>query len=305
MTGAVRSYRPGAWFGVFGEHATVLLPPTEKARVPAVWALVDDGDGFDEVLDVLIADGLRDLPGFVLVSETAGETRVVIRGAARATLATAAEEVTVEGTGATTWVERALRGVTGLRIEVGEAHPESGWLDLGDGLVRVSEVVEPVVADELPAAEPEADEASLVEPPPVEPAYDEEPATPEPTAPTEAVGVEPLVVSLLLPTGETVEVDRPVLVGRAPDASRLGEEDDPRLVTVPSPDREISATHLEVRPGEDPGSAVVTDLGSTNGSVLVQPGMPPEELQPGVAVPLLPGAVLDLGDGVAVEVVVS
>ena len=219
----MRSYRPGEWFGVFGEHATVLLPPTEKARVPAVWALVDDGDGFDEVLDVLIADGLRDLPGFVLVSETAGETRVVIRGAARATLATAEEEVTVEGTGATTWVERALRGVTGLRIEVGEPHPEAAWLDLGDGLVRVSEVVEPVVADEPSPVEPEVDDAPpLVEPPLEEPAYDEEPAGPEPTAPTEAVAVEPLVVSLLLPTGETVEVDRPVLVGRAPDACPAG-----------------------------------------------------------------------------------
>ena len=49
----------------------------------------------------------------------------------------------------------------------------------------------------------------------------------------------------------------------------------------------------------------MTDLGSTNGSVLAQPGMPPEELQPGVAVRLLPGAVLDLGDGVTLEVVVS
>ena len=46
----------------------MLLPPAEKARVPAVWALVDDGAGFDEVLDALIADGLRDLTGFALAS---------------------------------------------------------------------------------------------------------------------------------------------------------------------------------------------------------------------------------------------
>ena len=51
--------------------------------------------------------------------------------------------------------------------------------------------------------------------------------------------------------------------------------DQPRLVTVPSPHQEISSTHLEVRPGSgaDHGSAVVTDLGSTNGTVLAQPGL--------------------------------
>ena len=66
--GTVRSYRSGGWFGIFGEHATVLLPPSEKARVAALWELVDGGSDFDELLDALIASGLRGLPGFVLVS---------------------------------------------------------------------------------------------------------------------------------------------------------------------------------------------------------------------------------------------
>ena len=76
-------------------------------------------------------------------------------------------------------------------------------------------------------------------------------------------------------------------------------------MTVPSPQQEISSTHLEMRPGSgaDHGSAVVTDLGSTNGTVLVQPGLAPEDLQPGVAVQLLPGAIIDLGDGVTIQVI--
>ena len=41
------SYRPGTWFGIVGERATVLLPPSEKARAGTLWALVDDGAGFD------------------------------------------------------------------------------------------------------------------------------------------------------------------------------------------------------------------------------------------------------------------
>ena len=85
---------------------------------------------------------------------------------------------------------------------------------------------------------------------------------------------------------------------------RFSSTEQPRLVTVPSPQQEISSTHVEVRPGTgaDHGSAVVTDLGSTNGTVLVQPGLPPESLTPGIPVQLLPGAVIDLGDGLSITV---
>jgi len=112
------------------------------------------------------------------------------------------------------------------------------------------------------------------------------------------------VATLVISGGESVEVDRVVLIGRAPEARRFTADEQPRLVTVPSPLHEISSTHIEVRPGSgvDHGSAVVTDLGSTNGTVLVQPGLDPEELQRGVAVQLIPGAIISLGDGVTIQV---
>ncbi|WP_309647771.1 FHA domain-containing protein [Nocardioides sp.] len=112
------------------------------------------------------------------------------------------------------------------------------------------------------------------------------------------------VATLVISNGESVEVDRVVLVGRAPEARRFTATEQPRLVTVPSPLHEISSTHVEVRPGSgaDHGSAVVTDMGSTNGTVLVQPGLEPEELQPGIAVQLIPGAIINLGDGVTIQV---
>ena len=299
----LRSYRPGSWFGIVGARAMALLPPTEKGRVAAVWALVDEGAGFDEVLDALISDGLRDLAGFVLVGSGDGVARVVIRGAATAVLVTPEGEVRVEGAAASTWVEREVRHVTGLRVEVddevGEADGE--LLTLRDGLVRVSTLVEPA---EVPGpAEPE-----LVAPPAApapepagpadEPAYDAEP----PDTEDDAEGGP--VARLVLSHGDTVDVDRPVLLGRDPVAGAVGDGE-PRLVALPSPSREISGTHLEVRPGTGPdaGTTVATDLGSTNGTVVVQPGMPPEELAAGVATPLLPGTVIDLGDGVSIEVV--
>lgn len=112
------------------------------------------------------------------------------------------------------------------------------------------------------------------------------------------------VASLVFSTGDVVSVDRTVLVGRAPEARRFASHDQPHVVTVPSPHQEISSTHLEIRPGAgaDHGSAVATDLGSTNGTVLAQPGLDAEELKPGIAVSLIPGAVLDLGDGVTIQV---
>jgi pSer/pThr/pTyr-binding forkhead associated (FHA) protein len=141
-----------------------------------------------------------------------------------------------------------------------------------------------------------------------EPEPEPEPERPEDVA-TQLVPEQPPpahgpVARLLVSHGETVDVDRPVVLGRAPEPG-ASDSPDPRLVSLPSPSREISSTHLEIRPGAgtDLGYAVVTDLGSTNGTVVVQPGMPPEELLAGVGVRLLPGAVIDLGDGISLEVV--
>ncbi|WP_299050425.1 FHA domain-containing protein [uncultured Nocardioides sp.] len=611
-----RSYLPGAWFGVFGEHATVLLPPSEKRRVAALWELLDDGADFDEVLDALIATGLRDLPGFVLLSDTDGEggvtARVVVRGDARVSFETTDGPVEVLAAGAGTWVERTVPGVTSTVLEVASPGDDEVVPDPADatpmtltsGLVRVSRVQAPpapavagALVDEGPdtdpmvlpaddraddhaddhaddvaggglagghgdipatgsgasdpaglspavvagsalgaaglagaagvmasrsdheAQEPPAGDAAVEhdaftehhEPAPApepepEPAHEPlaeadpateafpapvdhlDPATPvehhdEPQAepartddevgePTEMMSFDELagaseqhaeqhadqdvapdqhpdqgpaddapghggwepaeaprqdgpppapdfgngsgpagaqwspppapanpfapgggdqpgdqggyggvgheeqpapydapqdapqdggwgrpdpapgwgepaqaghadvdhdgdtrageydpevyarsqpgipgqppapsvtsrpVARLMMSHGESIDVDRAILVGRAPEARRFTATEQPRLVTVPSPNQEISSTHLEVRPGSgaDHGSAVVTDMGSTNGTVLIQPGLAPEDLQPGVAVQLIPGAVIDLGDGLTIQV---
>ena len=296
-----RSYRSGAWFGVFGEHATVLLPPSEKARVARLWELVDEGAGFDEVLDALVAGGLRELPGFVLVSESESDTKVVVRGAARASFTADGETVDLEGSSATTWVERTLTSVSSMSVQV-DGEGEGEELTLATGLVRVSRVDVPPRTTN--AAGQRGDAAPL---PDLGPATEAmaAPAPPDIPEQPQAPSVVPRPVArLVLSTGETVEVDRAVVLGRAPEAQRAPSADQPRLVTVPSPQQEISSTHLEIRPGSgaDHGSAVATDLGSTNGTVVVQPGLPPEDLQPGMAVQLIPGAVIDLGDGVTIQV---
>ena len=108
----------------------------------------------------------------------------------------------------------------------------------------------------------------------------------------------PVLAVLRASNGSSAEVDRPVLIGRAPSGDRSRSRT-PRLMTVPSPNHDISRTHLEVVPDE--WQIVVTDLNSTNGTILVPPGGGDgQQLAPGEPVPVPVGAVMELGDGVSV-----
>jgi uncharacterized RDD family membrane protein YckC len=93
-------------------------------------------------------------------------------------------------------------------------------------------------------------------------------------------------------SGERVDVDTLLLVGRSPDP-RLGEQG-ARLVTLPSADLSVSKTHVEVVVAAD-GALVVTDRGSTNGSTLVRRGTS-RHLTPGRPTTLLEGDLVLIGD---------
>lgn len=395
------SYRPGAWFGVFGSATTLLLPGSEKARVAGLWSRIDDGAGFDEVLDALLETGLGALPGFVLVSGGEGPTKLLARGAVLVTGTAEGEDVRIDGRDALTWVERTLDAVESLSFVVGQDEHDDEQeatedLPIVGGLVRVSRVDQPAasspasppapvttdpvaaetealaLAEESSPLDDESDTADVSDAGPLDEPVDPPesswapPPTPPPSAPPAGPPVlpppppswqeDPLsaplpadgsgepegsdhdglttiggaegrrdefardlpgipgqppapsrvapVAKLMISNGESIDVDRVILVGRAPEARRFTSTDQPRLVKVPSPLHEISSTHLEIRPGSgaDHGSAVVTDMGSTNGTVLEQPGLGLESLKPGIAVQLIPGATINLGDGVSIQV---
>ena len=139
------TYRPGDWFGIIGDHLLVLLPPGMKRRVAGVWEIVDEGAGFDQVLDLVIASGLRDLPGLVLIGVAGDSTRVLVRGSASATFDTVHGPVAVDGTAAWTWTERTLAGVTSMSVllehAVDSVHIDT--LTVDRGLVRVSALSHP------------------------------------------------------------------------------------------------------------------------------------------------------------------
>lgn len=97
-------------------------------------------------------------------------------------------------------------------------------------------------------------------------------------------------------TAEVVALDQPVLMGRAPVPAQLDRGPLPRLVTIPSPNDDVSRTHLEVRP--DGWRVLVTDLGSANGTTVVLPGERPQRLQPGEPVAIAPGSVVRVAEDV-------
>ena len=101
----------------------------------------------------------------------------------------------------------------------------------------------------------------------------------------------------VLSTGVQITLDKNIIVGRTPKASRVTGEM-PHLVTVPSPSQDISRSHVEIRVE---GTAVVAvDLNTTNGTVVRRGGAEPARLHPGEPFVLLNGDIIDLGDGVTV-----
>ena len=133
-----------------------------------------------------------------------------------------------------------------------------------------------------------------------------EAATSAPDAPTEAIPVfenAPVAASgarIRLSTGQVVDLDRTVIIGRKPRSTRTSGSTMPHLIAVDSPESDISRNHLEVRPEGD--SVVVIDLHTTNGSTLLRPGADPVRLHPGEQTLVLHGDVIDVGDGVTVTV---
>ncbi len=99
---------------------------------------------------------------------------------------------------------------------------------------------------------------------------------------------------------DRIPLDAPAIVGRRPRPPRVVRGVAPRLVAVPSPLGEISGTHLGLR--QDAGVIVVTDLDSTNGTVVLAPGAEHLALRPGESLVVVPGTRIDIGDGVVLEI---
>ena len=108
--------------------------------------------------------------------------------------------------------------------------------------------------------------------------------------------VRPPLGVLRLSTGNDVILDRSVLIGRDPSATRLIGEERPHLVKLASPGNDISREHLEVR--LEGWHVLVVDLNATNGTVVSRPGVEPERLRPNDPAMIEPGTTVSIADEV-------
>ncbi|MGJ4842993.1 FHA domain-containing protein [Leifsonia sp. Le1] len=110
----------------------------------------------------------------------------------------------------------------------------------------------------------------------------------------------PAQYAIRLASGEVFDLDLPVLIGRRPSAPRIEQGAPPRLVAVASPEHEVSSTHVRIEQEGD--AVVVTDLRSTNGTVVTAAAGTESRLRPGQSVVVLAGATVEIGDGNIIEI---
>ena len=104
----------------------------------------------------------------------------------------------------------------------------------------------------------------------------------------------PRLGRLVFSHGDERVLDRPLLLGRSPKTDGPVGAELPELVVLPSPTKELSGTHLEVR--LEGWQVVVVDRRSTNGTTVQLPLTDPQRLHPGEPFPIVPGTVVDLAE---------
>jgi len=105
------TYVPGRWVAVAAPPAWLLIElPPEHDTVQRCWQLLRAGSGIDDVLDVLVAKGVRAMPAFAIVRLGADERRAVIRGAASVSImdADAAVSAKLAVAGSSVWLDEPL-----------------------------------------------------------------------------------------------------------------------------------------------------------------------------------------------------
>ena len=118
--------------------------------------------------------------------------------------------------------------------------------------------------------------------------------------PSDAVQVaRPRLGRMRVSSGELVELDQSLVIGRQPSVSRVQGGVMPRLVQVSSPSGDISRSHVEVR--LEGWHVMLSDLKATNGTVLVRDGQQPRRLAQNEMAILLDGDIAELGDDISLR----
>lgn len=120
------------------------------------------------------------------------------------------------------------------------------------------------------------------------------------TLPGEGVQVpRPRLGRMRLSTGELIDLDQSLIIGRQPSVFRVQGGAMPRLVQVDSPGGDISRSHVEVR--LEGWHVMLCDLKATNGTTLIRDGQAPRRLAQNEMAILLDGDIAELGDNISLR----
>ena len=109
----------------------------------------------------------------------------------------------------------------------------------------------------------------------------------------------PSLGKVRLSSGEVIELDRSLVIGRQPSVSRVQGGGMPALVQVESPGGDISRSHVEVR--LEGWHVMLCDLKATNGTVLVREGQAPRRLAQNEMAIVLDGDIAELGENISLR----
>ncbi|GAB2510356.1 FHA domain-containing protein [Paramicrobacterium agarici] len=283
---------------------------TDPGLVDQLWGQVSAGTGFESLIGSIPAESAGRQLAFVAIGDIVERAdgaafHALVNGPIGFDVAAAGAPRHVAPTGSSPWLRTNLQSVSHIAIG---ADAETPQFPLGAGVVATSRIDVAIgeVAQATASTSQRSGEPGSVLLDSHDDAHDGQTVAHVPSANTLTGPVRLADVPHTRPTmmfgyrvngGQAFALDLPHRYGRSPRVVSGGEA---RLVPLLSPTKTVSATHLDLRQIGD--AVVVSDLGSTNGTSVMEPGAHWRRMAPGESVAVAAGTFIDLGDGNVIEV---
>jgi hypothetical protein len=324
----------GEWLLLAEWPALVLVPAAVPPDLAArIRSALDGAPAIESIVSAVPVRGAEAVASFaVLRFEEPGDARIqrvtgVVRGAAAADLLSIGGARRFGSRGAEPWALAEFTDVVGVTLGELPPVPESAphltadARPLESGAVHVSRVVwvadpERLLSNPAAAGESQShldydhDDTVVRAPaqesapaPDAAPVPDDAPApddAPLPDAPPVPDAAAAPTYSLRLNGAAPVELTGSLVIGRRPRERRAPTALPQHLLTVESPTRQVSSNHVEI--ALSGRTVVITDLRSTNGTVVRREGSAPVRLRQGDSFVASGSAIVEIGDGNVIHI---
>ncbi|WP_291045405.1 FHA domain-containing protein [Herbiconiux sp.] len=317
----------GEWLLLAEWPALVLVPAAVPPDLATrIRSALDGAPAIESIVSAVPVRGAEAVASFaVLRFEEPGDARIqrvtgVVRGAAAADLLSIGGARRFGSRGAEPWALAEFTDVVGVTLGELPPVPESAphltadARPLESGAVHVSRVLwvadpERLLSNPAAAAgesQPHHDHDQYDDDTVVRaPAPESAPATvpddaPVPDAPPAPDAAAAPTYSLRLNGAAPVELTGSLVIGRRPRERRAPTALPQHLLTVESPTQKVSSNHVEI--ALSGRTVVITDLRSTNGTVVRPQGSAPVRLRQGDSFVASGSAIVEIGDGNVIHI---